>query len=364
MTKQFNSPQQWQFWVTRKRVNPDTGKPFTESEAKIHVSSFRKSSKYFWIKRGYTEKDAILKVKEHQAEMYSRARVKNKGKKDLLPNQKEYWIKRGYTESEAKVKVAERQSTFSKKTCIKKYGLKKGLEIFNDRQNRWQRTLKNKPDYEIDTINNKKGQTLENYIKRNLTINDYCLYRIKSGSNKIIINKTKQYIIDNKLEQTTNTFNHHYNNFLYLSNKKRGKASKESYKLFIPLYKFCRKLGLKREDIMVGILGSKELCLRNKNNTRGRFFFDFAVLPYKIIIEYNRYEFHPDPDIMSKKEIVNFKMPYGTNVTNKIQHEKLKVKTAKAAGFKIFKFWSHLDFFSQYDNIINIIHEKHCQEHK
>ena len=37
--------------------------------------------------------------------------------------------------------LSERQRTFSKEICINKYGEEKGIEIFNKRQNLWQKNL-------------------------------------------------------------------------------------------------------------------------------------------------------------------------------------------------------------------------------
>lgn len=54
----------------------------------------------------------------------------------------EYWLKKGYTEEEAKEKLSERQRTFTLEKCIKKYGEEKGLEIWKDRQFRWQLNYK------------------------------------------------------------------------------------------------------------------------------------------------------------------------------------------------------------------------------
>lgn len=67
-------------------------------------------------------------------------------------NQKEYWIKKGYTEEEAIKKVSERQTTFSKEICIEKYGEKEGIKIWEERQKKWQATLNDKPDEEKERI--------------------------------------------------------------------------------------------------------------------------------------------------------------------------------------------------------------------
>lgn len=71
-----------------------------------------------------------------------------------------YYIKQGYTEDEARVKLKERQTTFSLEKCIEKYGLEEGTRIFNERQEKWQSTLKSKDPEEIKRINRDKGKGL------------------------------------------------------------------------------------------------------------------------------------------------------------------------------------------------------------
>lgn len=54
----------------------------------------------------------------------------------------EYYLAKGMTEGEAKEALSKRQSTFTLESCIKKYGPEKGLERFNARQEKWQKSLK------------------------------------------------------------------------------------------------------------------------------------------------------------------------------------------------------------------------------
>ncbi len=67
--------------------------------------------------------------------------VKEKVKDRLLPSNVEYWINKGYSEEESKIKVSESQTTFSKEICIQKYGYEKGIEIFNNRTEKWRKSL-------------------------------------------------------------------------------------------------------------------------------------------------------------------------------------------------------------------------------
>lgn len=53
----------------------------------------------------------------------------------------EYYLNLGYSIEESKKMLKERQTTFSKKICIDKYGEEKGIEIWQKRQNNWQKSL-------------------------------------------------------------------------------------------------------------------------------------------------------------------------------------------------------------------------------
>lgn len=54
-----------------------------------------------------------------------------------------YWLKRGFTEEEAKENISERQRTFTFQKCIDKYGEEIGTEIWVNRQEKWQKSLRN-----------------------------------------------------------------------------------------------------------------------------------------------------------------------------------------------------------------------------
>ena len=61
--------------------------------------------------------------------------------KENNSNTLEYYISRGYSEEEAHIMLANRQRTFTLEKCIAKYGEEKGLFIFNERQQKWIKSL-------------------------------------------------------------------------------------------------------------------------------------------------------------------------------------------------------------------------------
>jgi len=134
----------------------------------------------FWMFLGFSKEDSIKKI--------SIIQKKNSSLVDhykiIKPNQQKYWINRGFTEKNAKLKVKQHQTTFSLEICKNKYGDKKGQIIFDDRQRKWQKTLNAKSKKELDLINQSKSFTKK---YKNEEHNEYF-----NRVSKIITNKYKR----------------------------------------------------------------------------------------------------------------------------------------------------------------------------
>jgi hypothetical protein len=91
----------------------------------------------FWIKKGYSEEEAVEYIRKHQSNASKHVNYDER----LAPNNVEYWINKGFTEEESKQKVSERQRTFSLEICIQKYGEEEGKKRFTERQNKWLTSL-------------------------------------------------------------------------------------------------------------------------------------------------------------------------------------------------------------------------------
>lgn len=117
-----------------------------------------------------------------------------------------------------------------------------------------------------------------------------------------------------------------------------GKASQESLKVFIPLYKNLRKNKVNRNEIWFGVNGSKERYLIDPNyNTM--YFYDFCVITpaLKFIIEYNGVTFHPKSTIQE-----GWKHPFdSTQTVNKcFNHDQAKKQLAIDSGYDYLTLWS------------------------
>lgn len=247
---------------------------------------------------------------------------------------------------EAKKALKERQSTFSLEKCIKKYGEEEGLKKFNERQQKWQNSLKSHGEEYLKELNEKRN-VKNSYIKKygeeeglkkfNELVNlrtktylqnmedkksgkwffnkyddeetakkkweewknqpkkySYEWYLYRNKDEKIALEKYENYkkLIEIKTEKVKSGYYYKqkygddWENIIKTKTK-IGKASKESLKLFVPLYKILRKqYKYNLYDILFGIKGLKEYLLYDKE-TKTRKLYDFTILSEKIIFEFN-----------------------------------------------------------------------------
>ena len=107
--------------------------------AEKFIKEYNCFCKEYWLKRGYTEEEAIKNISEIQTKNSNKITVSSRRQASIRC--KEHWIKIGYNEEESQKIISRYQTTFSKEICINKYGKEKGLEIFKKRQEKWQLTL-------------------------------------------------------------------------------------------------------------------------------------------------------------------------------------------------------------------------------
>lgn len=82
----------------------------------------------------------------------------------------EYFKKKGYSTEAAKVKQSERQQTFTLEKCIQRLGEDEGRKRWQERQDKWQKTLNDKPIEEIERINNSKLWKSGNVSKQSISL--------------------------------------------------------------------------------------------------------------------------------------------------------------------------------------------------
>lgn len=106
-----------------------------------------KIQKKFWIERGWSEDEAISKVKEIQSKNGKKFAEKLKENPDIRKTntQLKWWTDKGYSKEEALKLLKERQKTFTLEKCIEKYG-EEGINIFKNRQAQWRKSLDDRYD--------------------------------------------------------------------------------------------------------------------------------------------------------------------------------------------------------------------------
>lgn len=127
---------------------------------------------------------------------------------------------------------------------------------------------------------------------------------------------------------------HLFNRKLNHKKYRFGRASKQSLKVFVSLYKWCRRRGIEQSDICFGLGKSKELILHDYENYK-RYMYDFTIQSKKIIIEYHGVKFHP------KCIDENWEQLYSKKSVEKIFLKDLKKKEfAEKNGYKVLVLWS------------------------
>lgn len=237
------------------------------------------------------------------------------------PFSKEYWIKQGLSEAAAIVKVNSRAG--------KTANTKREAGFYDDPAN-------NPYSYEFGI---KQGLTPEEAQARINSKNHNCPeYWVKRGS-------TEEEAIE-LARKSANT----------ASAQKTGRrnlSSKQADQLFSRLYKFIRRLGYTRGDVQCE-LNRGELVIRYDG---GFYCYDFVIHPLKIIIEFNGYHVHPNPD-MSVCKWDEWMHLYSKKSADEVSaRDAHKLGLAEQAGYKTLVVWSNCK--TNYEIATNFIKEIH-----
>lgn len=111
--------------------------------------------------------------------------VKHALKDRVLTTNINYYLKRGMSLEDAKVKLSERQRTFTIDKCVEKYGEVQGMDVFKNRQQKWQKSL-------LDNGNLKCGYS---NISQDLFINITKFYNKEDLNYINYATKNKEYYI-------------------------------------------------------------------------------------------------------------------------------------------------------------------------
>ncbi len=304
--KMPSSPMKIENWLSK--INDKTGNLYTIDEANYKIKSFRKLNKEFWIEKGYSEEESLVKVKEYQIsnkDKYITKILENpENYSDRTTTQIGYWIKKGYSKEESIKIISKRQSTSSLEFYIKRYGEEDGSIRYNSL-------------CELKKYNN----SLQHYIDK---------YGDDEG------------------------------NILYSSIIKKRmtpllRASKESFIFLKDIYKYLRYNGVEKNDIYWGVGHSNEWFI-NCNDMS--LFYDFTIPKLKLVIEYHGIKFHPNEndDTVDRK---NWKCLFsGLSFDDKLKKDNLKKDIIINNGYTYIDVFSNENLINRKNDIIKIIDEK------
>lgn len=153
--------------------NPNHKSNTTELERQNRSPFSKKFAKY----------EGIENIEEHISSF-----VKDSIKDRISDTNIQYYLDRGYDENTSKEMLSERQRTFTLEKCIEKYGEVEGLNKWNERNQRWQKSL-------LDNGNIKCGYSK---ISQELFYELLNNYNYENMKNVYFATKNKEYYISLK----------------------------------------------------------------------------------------------------------------------------------------------------------------------
>jgi len=244
------SPFSKEFWMTK--INPQTNANYTEDEATFEQNSRRPIRKEYWMKKGYSIEDSVLKASETKDENNKRG---TKTSMSRLKEQHrssshrciEYWILRGLTIEEATEKVAKEQSTFSLEKCIDKHGEIKGTKKWADRQEKWLKNYKK-------TNFSKVSQLLFWEVYEQLTDKSNIHFASLLDGRKDVSGKNNEYVLKTNEMSMKPDFIHFSSKSIiefdgdYWHGEKRGNQERDAERDAVLLKEGFRVLHIKERD--------------------------------------------------------------------------------------------------------------------
>jgi len=206
----------------------------------------------------------------------------------------EYWLERGYDLDAARLEVsaAQQLNTLANIQKRNRCTLDESKQLQQEIYDKRKHTFEQKSEEELSRI----------YKSQDSGSFEYCLK--KCGGDVELASELYQKIQSRRMVPF-------------------GKASKESLKYFIPLFKFLRSRGVLREDIYFGVGGSSEYYIFDKITNRIKF-YDFTILSKKLIIEYDGIYWHSSE--------------------NSIKNDKFKTELCEQYGFALLRIKSETSF--------------------
>jgi len=160
---------------------------------------------------------------------------------------------------------------------------------------------------------------------------------------------------DTGLSRAQLTAQKNKNNLAWLQNNTRGRASKQSMKLFGPLIEKLQDLNLK---IYVGSSDNREWFMHDTVNQCVRF-YDFCIPSLKLIVEFHGEKYHPNPQLLTAEEWSKWRTPYTGKSADEVRLiDKLKENIAIENGYEYHVVWSTCDITQAMNRLYHMIQHK------
>lgn len=241
------------------------------------------------------------------------------------PWQVDFWETRGYSKDEAASIVSDIQRRNSKKRTQESYV----TGVMNNPGSRVYWTSRGYTDAEATTL-------IEPHLQKNDFESMVKRYGTEEGPIRYQ-NRVERYKKSMEASLKTRT--------------KAGYVSKESKRFFIPLYRKCRKLGVSKNDIYLGLSGSREFFVRKQEFENSGRFVDFCIPKLGIVVEYHGTFWHP-------RNLEEWSNPFTTFEDAMTKEEELS-EVCKQRGLDLYVVWSDDDLKKRSEEIMSVIEERY-----
>lgn len=237
-----------------------------------------------------------------------------------------YWLRKGFSEEESVEKVKEVQANNAKKRSAISY---------HDHKEK----LPWSADYWLS-----KGHTAEEAEDLRMPH----VYRVCRDKTSLVNHYGEK--LGNEISERYRAKAKETTIKNYHKRRSAGYVSKASIKIFVPIYKKLRRLGIQQDKLHFGIKGSREYFIRDneKDHNTGKF-YDFCVSELNIIVEFHGLYWHPRDDIPWRNNFYTLEEAQKTDAYAK--------ELAARRGFTYLIIWED-DDQEAINKIVNFIEEK------
>lgn len=316
--------------------------------------------------------------------------------RELTPYKIEYWINKGFTKNDAELKIIDykKNKSTSLDGFILRHGEVEGKKLFNKFQKTSKHTLEKyieKYGFELGTLkyneyiktkdsssfnwalNKTNGNIIEanklhdvrrkksNWKSFNVILEKFNgdIEKAKEVYNKYCADSAINYeLYLKKFNYDENKAKEEYSKYVQSKTTHIGYTiSKESLKIFDPIYKLLIEFGYNSNDIIYGVQKKEKTILDTKYNSM--YSYDFTNEKEKYIIEYHGSFFHPNYEKYSIDELKKqkFRFTNKQSIEDKIKYDKRRIYVAKKNGYKVLILWGDDKYQKNYDKCLKFINK-------